>query len=98
MAFSLGIFSCVGQLWNHYDDYEFDKESGTSTYAVLVGLDTTKKTLRVAVGIHLVVLLLLFLLYFVTLLGYTHCRCCRHDSWFPSTDTKKRGVPYEEIY
>lgn len=63
VAISLGVFSCIGQLWNHYSDYEFDKESGTRTFAVRVGLDTTKKTINVVLGIHLIVLLLLFILY-----------------------------------
>jgi 4-hydroxybenzoate polyprenyltransferase len=62
-AISLGVFSCIGQLWNHYVDYEFDKESGTKTYAVQVGLDTTKKTLNIVLGIHVILLLLLLVLY-----------------------------------
>lgn len=62
-AISLGVFSCIGQLWNHYVDYEFDKESGTKTYAVQVGLGTTKKTLNVVLGIHLLILILLLGLY-----------------------------------
>ena len=63
IAISLGIFSCIGQLWNHYVDYEFDKESGTNTYAVRAGLGTTKKTLNVVLGIHVVILILLLALY-----------------------------------
>jgi 4-hydroxybenzoate polyprenyltransferase len=63
MALSLGIFSCVGQLWNHYADYEFDKKSGTKTFAVQVGLDKTKKTIDIVLALHLVVLLPLIILY-----------------------------------
>ena len=62
-AISLGVFSCIGQLWNHYVDYEFDKESGTKTYAVRVGLATTKKTLNIVLGIHCIILFLLLALY-----------------------------------
>jgi 4-hydroxybenzoate polyprenyltransferase len=63
MAISLGIFSCIGQLANHYDDFEYDKESGTNTFAVRYGLNTTKKTIEVVLGIHLIIILLLFILY-----------------------------------
>jgi len=63
MAVSLGVFSCIGQLGNHYSDYEFDKESGTQTFTVRYGLDTTKKTIEAILAIHLIILLLLFVLY-----------------------------------
>ncbi|HVQ01050.1 MAG TPA: UbiA prenyltransferase family protein [Candidatus Thermoplasmatota archaeon] len=63
MALSLGVFSCIGQLANHYDDFEYDKESGTTTFAVRYGLDGTKKAIEVVLGIHLVVLLVLVILY-----------------------------------
>jgi 4-hydroxybenzoate polyprenyltransferase len=63
IAVSLGVFSCIGQLWNHYDDYTFDKESGTRTFAVQAGLKTTKKTIHFILGIHLILLLPLCILY-----------------------------------
>ncbi len=63
MAVSLGVFSCIGQLGNHYSDYEFDKESGTQTFAVRFGLNATKKTIKTVLVIHLIILLILFVLY-----------------------------------
>jgi 4-hydroxybenzoate polyprenyltransferase len=63
MAISLGIFSCIGQLGNHYTDFEYDKESGTQTFAVRYGLNTTKKTIEAVLAIHLIIILLLFILY-----------------------------------
>jgi 4-hydroxybenzoate polyprenyltransferase len=63
MAVSLGIFSCIGQLANHYEDFEYDKESGTKTFAVRFGLDATKQTIEVVLGIHLCIIVLLFVLY-----------------------------------
>ena len=56
MALSLGVFSCIGQLWNHFFDYTFDRRSGIRTYAVDVGLSTTQKTLNLLVVLHLVLL------------------------------------------
>jgi 4-hydroxybenzoate polyprenyltransferase len=63
MALSLGVFSCIGQLGNHYADYQFDKESGTQTFAVRFGLDATKKTIEGVLVVHLALLLFLFVLY-----------------------------------
>jgi len=63
MAISLGVFSCIGQLGNHYTDFEYDKESGTQTFAVRFGLSTTKKTIEAVLAIHLIIILLLFILY-----------------------------------
>ena len=63
MAISLGIFSCIGQLANHYEDFEYDKESGTKTFAVRFGLKATKQTIEVVLGIHLCIIILLFVLY-----------------------------------
>lgn len=72
IAVSIGMFSSIGQVWNHIVDYSFDKESGTKTYAVKVGVPSAKKTLNVLIGIHVVLLLPLFwfysLRYVVTLL------------------------------
>jgi 4-hydroxybenzoate polyprenyltransferase len=53
MALSLGVFSCIGQLWNHFVDYTFDRQSGIRTYAVNVGLSTTQKTLNYLIVLHL---------------------------------------------
>jgi len=63
VALSIGVFSGVGQLWNHYVDYEFDKKMGTQTFAVRFGLETTKKTIYGVLAIHLIIVLLLFFLY-----------------------------------
>jgi len=63
MAISLGIFSSIGQLANHYEDFEYDKESGTKTFAVRFGLNATKQTIEVVLSIHLIIILLLFVLY-----------------------------------
>jgi 4-hydroxybenzoate polyprenyltransferase len=63
MAISLGIFSCIGQLANHYEDFEYDKESGTTTFAVRFGRSATKKAIEVVLGTHLIIILLLFVLY-----------------------------------
>jgi len=65
-ALSLGIFSTVGQLGNHYSDYNFDKSSGTKTFAVWIGLEKTKKTINVLTFIHLIFLLPLIFFYSLT--------------------------------
>ena len=52
-AISIGIFSCIAQVWNHINDYSSDKDSGTMTFAVWVGFDTAKKTLKMIVIIHI---------------------------------------------
>ena len=57
MALSIGVFSCIGQLWNHFVDYTFDRKSGIRTYAVDVGLSTTKKTLNYVIVFHLILLI-----------------------------------------
>jgi len=63
IAVSVALFSCIGQVWNHYVDYEFDKESGTKTYAVHFGRETTKKTIQFFLALHLLFLLPLFIFY-----------------------------------
>ena len=63
VAVSLGVFSCIAQVLNHINDYEFDKESGTVTYAVWRGLDTTIATLKIIIILHLIFLIPLIFLY-----------------------------------
>ena len=63
VAFSLGIFSAVGQVCNHIIDYSFDKSSGTKTFAVWAGLDISSKTANALTFIHLILLASLFLLF-----------------------------------
>ena len=63
VAISLGVFSCIAQVLNHLNDYEFDKESGIVTYAVWRGLDTTIATLKIIIILHLIFLIPLIFLY-----------------------------------
>ena len=62
-AISIGAFSLIGQVENHIFDYNFDKESGTKTLAVLIGLDKTNKILIILTIFHLILLIPLILLY-----------------------------------
>jgi 4-hydroxybenzoate polyprenyltransferase len=62
-AISVALDSCIGQVWNHYRDYLFDKKSRIKTFAVLVGTDITKKTLNILLGVHLIVLIPLIFFY-----------------------------------
>lgn len=63
VAVSFGVFSCIAQIWNHIKDYSYDKNSGTKTYAVWVGLATAKKTLKIVVILHVIFLIPLLVLY-----------------------------------
>ncbi|UCF11725.1 MAG: prenyltransferase [Thermoplasmatales archaeon] len=63
VAISIGIFSCIAQVWNHINDYSSDKDSGTLTFAVWAGFDTAKKTLKIIVLLHIIFLIPLILLY-----------------------------------
>lgn len=65
VAISLGIFSCIGQIWNHIIDYSFDRTSHTTTFAVKFGLRKSEKILRLFIGLHIVFLIALILLYCV---------------------------------
>ena len=65
VAISMGIFSCIAQVLNHINDYEYDKKSRTTTFAVWAGLDNTKKVLKVNISIHLVFLLPLIFLFLI---------------------------------
>jgi 4-hydroxybenzoate polyprenyltransferase len=62
-AISIGFFSCIGQVWNHIVDYNFDKDSGTMTFAVKIGLENAKKTLILLICVHLIFLIPLVFLY-----------------------------------
>lgn len=64
VALSLGIFGMVGQLWNHIVDYPFDKEEGTTSFVVKIGLPKAYTSIKIMIGIHL--LFLLPLLWFFT--------------------------------
>ena len=63
IAISIGVFSCIGQVWNHIMDYSFDKDTGTMTFAVKMGLEKAKKTLFFLIYLHLIFLIPLVLLY-----------------------------------
>jgi len=56
IAISIGIFSCIGQVWNHIVDYFFDKDAGTMTFAVKLGLENAKKTLTLLIVLHIIFL------------------------------------------
>lgn len=62
-AISLGVWSSVCQVDNHIRDYSFDKDSGTNTYAVWIGIDKAKTTISILTLIHLILLIPLILLY-----------------------------------
>jgi 4-hydroxybenzoate polyprenyltransferase len=64
-AISIGIFSMIGQVGNHINDYTSDKETGTMTFAVWAGLDNSKITINFLTLLHLIVLIPLVLLYTV---------------------------------
>jgi 4-hydroxybenzoate polyprenyltransferase len=66
VAVSIGLWSVIGQIWNHIDDYRYDKMSGTMTFAVWAGLDRTKKVMKWSVFVHLVFLLPLVVLFSFT--------------------------------
>lgn len=63
VAISIGVFSCIGQIWNHIIDYSFDKSSNTTTFTVKYGLKKSKKLLHFFVGLHIVFLIPLILFY-----------------------------------
>jgi 4-hydroxybenzoate polyprenyltransferase len=63
MAISLGVWSSVAQIGNHICDYSFDKDSGTMTFAVWVGLDKARITMNFLTFIHLIILIPLVLSY-----------------------------------
>ncbi|RLF27741.1 MAG: hypothetical protein DRN01_01665 [Thermoplasmata archaeon] len=62
-AASIGVFSCIGQIGNHIEDYKYDKESGTTTLAVKLGVEKTKRVLNGFTATHLILLTPLILLY-----------------------------------
>ena len=71
-ALSIGAFSLIGQVENHIDDYEYDKDSGTKTFAVWIGIKRAKRILIILSFIHLITLVPLIILctlnYYVTII------------------------------
>lgn len=63
MAISLGVWSSIGQVGNHIEDYSSDKSSGTKTFAVWAGLDKAKITINFLTLLHLIVLIPLIIFY-----------------------------------
>jgi 4-hydroxybenzoate polyprenyltransferase len=63
IAISFGVFSLIAQVLNHINDYDFDKKSGTLTYAVWVGLGSAKTTLKISIILHMIFLIPLVVLY-----------------------------------
>jgi 4-hydroxybenzoate polyprenyltransferase len=63
VAISFGIWSLIAQVWNHINDYSFDKASGTMTFAVWLGLATAKTTLKMIIMLHTIFLIPLIILY-----------------------------------
>jgi 4-hydroxybenzoate polyprenyltransferase len=62
-AVSIGIFSSIGQIGNHISDYSSDKDSGTKTFVVWMGLQNSRIIIRYLTLIHLIFLIPLILLY-----------------------------------
>ncbi|MDH7506846.1 MAG: prenyltransferase [Candidatus Thermoplasmatota archaeon] len=65
IAISIGIFSCIGQVWNHIVDYSFDKDAKVMTFAVKIGLNKAKKTLILLIILHIIFLIPLILLFII---------------------------------
>ena len=72
VAISIGVWSSVGQVGNHISDYSFDKDSGTNTFAVWIGIDKAKITIEILTLLHLILLIPLILLcslgYLITII------------------------------
>lgn len=69
VAISFGIWSLIAQVWNHINDYSFDKDSGTVTFAVWAGIDTAKIALKMIVLLHTIFLIPLIVLYSLSYLS-----------------------------
>jgi 4-hydroxybenzoate polyprenyltransferase len=65
VAISAGIFSCIFQIYNHVLDYDSDRASGTTTFAVWAGQNTTQTVLTTVAWIHVIVIVPLILIYSV---------------------------------
>ena len=98
IAISIGVFSCIGQVWNHIIDYSFDKDAGTMTFAVKIGLEKAKKTLIFLICLHLIFLIPLVLLftikYLITILVLISCIIIG----FLLLNPKKDGFPTKKSF
>lgn len=63
VALSIGVWSSVGQVNNHINDYVYDKESGTKTFAVWIGIDKAKTTIEIITLFHVILLIPLIILF-----------------------------------
>jgi len=63
VAISLGLYGCFAQIDNHIHDYPFDKASGSTTFAVWIGIPNATKALVVTFILCFVSLLPLIILY-----------------------------------
>jgi 4-hydroxybenzoate polyprenyltransferase len=63
VALSIGVWSSIGQVNNHINDYLYDKESETKTFAVWIGLDKAKTTIEIITLLHLILLIPLIVLF-----------------------------------
>jgi 4-hydroxybenzoate polyprenyltransferase len=63
IGISGAILSCVAQVENHILDYQFDKETGTKTFAVWAGLTNAETIDTLLLILHMVILIPIILLY-----------------------------------
>lgn len=63
LAVSLGVFGCFAQIDNHIHDYQFDKASGSTTFAVWIGLPNSKRALVLTFLIYIVFLIPLIIFF-----------------------------------
>jgi len=98
IAISIGVFSCIGQVWNHIVDYSFDKDAGTMTFAVKIGLENAKKTLIFLICIHLIFLIPLILLYSLKYLITIILLICCMTIGLVILKPKKDGFPTKKSF
>mgnify|MGYP005836925975 CR=1 FL=1 len=98
IAISIGVFSCIGQVWNHIVDYSFDKDAKIMTYAVKVGLEKAKKILFFLIFLHVIFLIPLILLfttkYLITIIILICCLIVGYILIKP----KKAGFPSRQSF
>jgi len=98
IAISIGFFSCIGQIWNHIIDYSFDKDAGTVTFAVKIGLENAKKTLIFIICIHLIFLIPLIYFYSLKYLITTIILVCIMAIGLIVLKPKKGGFPTKKSF
>lgn len=63
VSVSFGVFGCFAQIDNHIRDYLFDKESGSTTFVVWIGLPKAQTTLHFMFFIYIISLVPLIVLW-----------------------------------